>query len=80
MSDGTLRVLGLFLAAYQAGHPSVLGIEEPEATVHPAMAEVVTEVLLDAAHDQQVLVTTHSPDILDYKELKDAANPGSRSP
>ncbi len=71
MSDGTLRVLGLLLAAYQPDRPSVLGIEEPEATVHPAVAEVVAEVLLDAAHDQQVLVTTYSPDILDYKELKD---------
>jgi len=69
MSDGTLRVLGLLLALYQPHHPSVLLIEEPETNVHPAMAEVLTEVLLDAAHDQQILITTHSPDLLDFKEL-----------
>lgn len=72
MSDGTLRLLGLLLAIYQPQRPAVLAIEEPEATVHPAAAELVVQVLLDAAHDRQVLITTHSPDILDAKELADA--------
>jgi len=71
MSDGTLRVLGILLAAYQQGHHSLLAIEEPEATVHPAATELIVQVLLDAAHERQVLITTHSPDILDMKELRD---------
>ena len=71
MSDGTLRVLGLLLAIYQPGDTRVVGIEEPEATVHPAAAELVLQVLLDASHERQVLLTTHSPDILDSKELSD---------
>lgn len=71
MSDGTLRVLGLLLAVYQPGPYSVVAIEEPEATVNPAVAEVVVEVLMDAANEKQVLLTSHSPDILDYKELTD---------
>ncbi|HEV2851279.1 MAG TPA: AAA family ATPase [Thermoanaerobaculia bacterium] len=72
MSEGTVRVLCLLLAVYQLRKPSVLIIEEPEATVHPAAAELVVQVLLDAAQDRQVLITTHSPDILDAKELSDA--------
>jgi predicted ATPase len=71
MSDGTLRLLGLLLAVYQPSRPSVLVIEEPEATVHPAVAQLITEILFDVSHDRQVLVTTHSPDILDAKELAD---------
>lgn len=71
MSDGTLRVLGLLLAVYQPGPYSVIAIEEPEATVNPAVAEVVVEVLMDAAKERQVLLTSHSPDILDYKDLTD---------
>ncbi len=71
MSDGTLRVLGLLLALYQPSEISVVGIEEPEATVHPAVAELVIEVLMDAAQDRQVLFTTHSPDLLDFKALRD---------
>lgn len=71
MSDGTLRVLGLLLAVYQPGRHSVLAIEEPEATVHPAVTEVIVQVLIDASTERQVLLTTHSPDILDHKELAD---------
>jgi predicted ATPase len=72
MSDGTLRVLGLLLAVYQPGRPTMVAIEEPEATVHPAVAELVFDVFLDAAQERQVLMTTHSPDILDSKTLKDS--------
>jgi predicted ATPase len=71
MSDGTLRALGFLLAVYQAGAPSVLMIEEPEANIHPAAAEVVTSVLIDASRRSQVLVTTHSPEVLDYDDLSD---------
>ena len=50
----------------------MVAIEEPEATVHPAVAELVFDVFLDAAQERQVLMTTHSPDILDSKTLKDS--------
>ncbi|HEX6898266.1 MAG TPA: AAA family ATPase [Thermoanaerobaculia bacterium] len=71
MSDGTLRILGLLLAVYQLKRPTVLAFEEPEATIHPGAAELVTQVLMDAAQDRQVLITTHSPDVLDSKDLRD---------
>ena len=72
MSDGTLRVLGLLLAVYQPGDHSVVAIEEPEATIHPGATELVIEVLMDASNERQILVTTHSPDILDTRDLSDA--------
>jgi predicted ATPase len=71
VSDGTLRLLGLLVAVYQPGNATVLGIEEPEATVHPAVAEQILEVLIDAARFRQVIVTTHSPDLLDFRNLRD---------
>lgn len=71
VSDGTLRLLGLLVAIYQPGRATVLGIEEPEATVHPAVAEQILEVLVDAARFRQVVVTTHSPDLLDFRDLQD---------
>jgi AAA15 family ATPase/GTPase len=61
----------LLVAIYQPGRATLLGIEEPEATVHPAVAEQILEVLLDAARFRQVVVTTHSPDLLDFRDLKD---------
>lgn len=71
VSDGTLRLLGILLAVYQPDGPSVMAIEEPESTVHPAATQVITQVLLDAAQERQVLITTHSPDVLDSKDLSD---------
>jgi len=73
MSEGTLRMLGILLAVYQPATPTVLLIEEPEATIHPAATDVLMAVLLDAAHRSQVIISTHSPDVLDYKDLPDGS-------
>jgi predicted ATPase len=70
MSEGTLRVFGILLALYQAGQHSVICIEEPEAIVHPAVMEVLVQAFLDVAHERQIIITTHSPDILDFKYIK----------
>lgn len=73
VSDGTLRMLGLLLAVHQVKRASVIAIEEPEATVHPGATEIITQVLVDASIDQQVLITTHSADLLDFKYIPDSA-------
>jgi predicted ATPase len=71
MSDGTLRALGILLAVYQSRPASLIAIEEPESTIHPAATEVLTDILLDGAERSQVLLATHSPDLLDNKRLSD---------
>ena len=73
VSDGTLRMLGLLLAVYQVDRPALVAIEEPEATVHPGAAEIITQVLVDAAEERQVVITTHSADLLDFKYIPDSA-------
>lgn len=71
MSDGLLRALGLILAVYQPNRPSVILIEEPEASIHPGALGVILDLLRHAAKRMQVLVTTHSPDVLDAKWIRD---------
>lgn len=71
MSDGTLRALGILLAMYQSSRPALVAVEEPEATIHPAALEVLVQILRDVQHRSQILVTTHSPDILDNKSILD---------
>jgi len=71
MSDGTLRALAILLAVYQPSVPSLLAIEEPEATIHPAAADVLVDILRTGAERTQVLVTTHSPDVLDSQSVSD---------
>lgn len=67
MSDGTLRSLGLIMAIFQEPSPSVLVIEEPEATIHPGALGAILDLIRKAAKTMQVVVTTHSPDLLDAK-------------
>lgn len=70
MSDGTLRAVGILAAAFQQPTPSVLIIEEPESTIHPGALGAILDVLRHASHFMQVVVTTHSPDILASKWIK----------
>jgi predicted ATPase len=71
MSDGTLRALGLLAAVYQRPTPSLLVIEEPEVTIHPGALGVILDVLRLASRRTQVIVTTHSPEVLDADWLED---------
>lgn len=78
MSDGTLRTFGTLVALFQrgiedAGEIPLVGIEEPEIALHPAAAGIVTDSLRDASHRKQVIVTSHSPDLLDNEDIDDDA-------
>lgn len=68
MSDGTLRVLGILVAAMQISEASrtvrSVAIEEPETALHPAALPPLVDALRECAEETQVLVTTHSPDLL----------------
>ena len=49
----------------------LLGIEEPEAAVHPGAAGVLRDALRTASENTQVIVTSHSPDLLEDKDVGD---------
>ena len=68
-SDGTLRVAGLLTALLQTPTVPVIGIEEPELTVHPGALPLVVDYLRQAAEVSQVIVTTHSPVFLDVLDV-----------
>ncbi len=74
MSDGTLRVLGILVALFQvsnggAARVPLVGIEEPELALHPGAAGVLRDSLKDASLHTQVIVTSHSPDLLDDPDI-----------
>jgi hypothetical protein len=73
VSDGTLRAIGILLAIFQSssGVPpiSLVGLEEPENNLHPAAAGVLLDALLEASMSVPIIVSTHSADMLDRKDL-----------
>lgn len=73
MSDGTLRALGVLTALFQGNKdyaPSLVGIEEPETALHPAASAALREALTKASETTQVVVTSHSPDLLDDRSIQ----------
>jgi len=76
MSDGTLPAFGILLAVFQAtsvrpgySPPLLIGLEEPEMALHPAAASVLLSALREGAKQCQILVTSHSPDLLDNPDI-----------
>ena len=65
VSSGTLRLLALMTALYGHAEANLLGIEEPENYVHPAALSSFVEHLIDAREQVQIMITTHSPMLLD---------------
>lgn len=70
-SDGTLRVAALLTALFQEPAPALLGFEEPELGVHPGAIPVLFDFLQEASTRSQILLTTHSPDLLDLVPIDD---------
>jgi hypothetical protein len=64
-SDGTLRIAGLLTALLQEPPLTLIAIEEPELTIHPGAIPLVVDFLRMATSWSQVLVTTHSPELLE---------------
>lgn len=79
MSDGTLRAFGVLLALFQSDrtrselNPLLIGLEEPEMALHPAAASVLLAALREASQRVQILVTSHSPDLLDNPDIDTGA-------
>lgn len=64
-SDGTLRVAGILTALVQQPPLLMIGIEEPEQTVHAGVLPILADFLRSASETTRVVVTTHSPELLD---------------
>jgi predicted ATPase len=72
MSDGTLRALGILTALFQGQgeeRSRLVAIEEPETALHPGAFAALREALKCAAEQRQVLITSHSPELLDDPDL-----------
>lgn len=65
MSEGAIRALAILVAAQQLRPHELLVLEEPEVALHPGAAGVLFDALKAASRHGSVLITTHSPELLD---------------
>jgi predicted ATPase len=73
MSEGTVRAAAVLAALFQPwaleGRVRLIGIEEPEAALHPAAAGVLFDALTEASEHVQIIATSQSADLLDREEI-----------
>ncbi|MFZ5516834.1 MAG: AAA family ATPase [Candidatus Zhuqueibacterota bacterium] len=72
ISEGTLRILGLLAISGAKELPVLIGFEEPENGIHPRRIKMIADLLnnLTIENKTQLLVTTHSPTLLDVVDDK----------
>ena len=65
LSDGTIRYLCLLAVLCHPEPPPLVCLEEPELGLHPDLLVRLADLLVEASHRMQLIVTTHSDVLLD---------------
>jgi predicted ATPase len=69
VSDGTIQSLALFASLRRSSR--LILIEEPENSLHPWIVRQFVDACRNAAGDQQVVLTTHSPALIGYLDPRE---------
>ena len=64
LSEGTLRFLWLIATLLSPAIPPLLLLDEPEVSLHPELLMLLAGVLQDVSAGSQIVVATHSPDLI----------------
>lgn len=70
-SDGTMKLLAYLTVLYDPEPPRFIGIEEPENFLHPKLLPELAEECRAAAERSQLLITSHSPFLLNAMRPED---------
>ena len=71
ISDGSLHLLGYLAPLYLPTPPPLVCFEEPENYVHPRLLELIVDLLKSSSETTQLLVSTHSPYLVDFLKPQD---------
>ncbi|MEA5468383.1 AAA family ATPase [Spirulina sp. 06S082] len=74
ISDGTVRMIAYCALLMFPGLRTLVGIEEPERNLHPAVLGEVASLLKRLSQQNQVVITTHSSQFLDCFSLEEIQN------
>lgn len=67
VSDGTMNLTALIIALFFESK-SLKIIEEPERNIHPYLISRVMELMRDTSEKEQILTTSHNPEVVKYAE------------
>jgi predicted ATPase len=66
ISEGSVRLVATLLAMFVPEPPALVAIESPDTSLHPYLMEYLAELLKLGSRHTQVVITTHSPYLLDH--------------
>ena len=61
MGEGLVSLLFIVDALYDSPSGSMIVIDEPELSLHPALQKRLCALLMEYARDRQIVIATHSP-------------------
>ena len=70
LSDGTVSVTAILIALFFESNRLTI-IEEPEYGIHPSLVSKLVDTFYEAAKNKQIIITTHSSEILKHIKLED---------
>jgi predicted ATPase len=70
LSDGTIMIFALIIALYFEDRPFIV-IEEPVNHIHPFLVSRVIAMMKEASLKKQIMVTTHSTEVVKHTRLED---------
>ena len=68
LSDGTIAIFAIIIALYFEEKPFII-IEEPVSHIHPFLISRLMAMMKEASRKKQVMVTTHSTEVVKYADL-----------
>ncbi|MFA5585717.1 MAG: ATP-binding protein [Saccharofermentanales bacterium] len=73
LGDGVWSAFTICDALFDSKKRSVIAIDEPELSLHPAYQRRTMNLLKKYARDRQIIIATHSPYFLDWESIQNGA-------
>lgn len=74
MGDGLISIFAIVDSLYDSHPESVIAIDEPELSLHPALQRRIVNLIGEYSKDRQIVVATHSPYFVNLGALVNGAN------
>lgn len=73
VGDGIWSVFTICAALFDAPEKSVIVIDEPELSIHPALQKLLMQIFVDYSKDRQIIISTHSPYFINWEAITNGA-------